>query len=189
MRVLWFCVVVVVIGGFTVAQSAEPTIRSLMQTPVDSIAPLADSAQVPATEVLTKSPTTAVVYSLLLPGAGQLYNEQYWKIPIFTGTAAVTAVLFFSNNTSFNNADVAVTAAQESGASAFEIARLQRQRESFRDARDVSGLIFVVTYALAAVDSYVGAHLYDFSVNEDLSLGLGPSRSHLMAVNFSVTLR
>lgn len=180
---------VVAIGGFTNARSAEPTVRSLMQVHVDSVTPPADSARVPATEVLTKSPTRAVLYSLLLPGAGQFYNEQYWKIPIFTGTAAVTAVLFFSNNTSFNNADVAVTAAQEAGASAFEVTRLQRQRESFRDARDVSGLIFVVTYALAAVDSYVGAHLYDFSVNEDLSVGLGPNRNHLMALNFSVTLR
>jgi hypothetical protein len=36
---------------------------------------------------------------------------------------------------------------------------------------------------LAAVDAFVGAHLYDFDVSENLSLGLGPTPSHLMGMS------
>jgi len=60
-------------------------------------------------------------------------------------------------------------------------------REVYRDNRDLSGLVFLVTYALAAVDAYVGAHLYDFDVDEDVSLGIGPTRTQLLALQLSVT--
>ncbi|MDZ4744901.1 MAG: DUF5683 domain-containing protein [bacterium] len=138
------------------------------------------------TLTLTKSPTTSVLMSLACPGLGQFNNEAYWKIPIFTGTAAVSVWLFFSNNAKFNEADAQYEAAKASGD--FSEGRLLTTREVYRDNRDLAGLIFIVTYALAAVDSYVGAHLYDFDVDEDVSLGLGPTRTQLLALKLNVAL-
>lgn len=132
---------------------------------------------------LTKNPTTAVLLSLPLPGLGQWYNEQYWKIPIFTGTCGFTAYLFFKNNADFNTTDDLYEQAKAEGADPTVTQRLLDQREVYRNNRDLAGVIFLGAYILAAVDAYVGAHLYDFNVDDDLSLGIGPSRSHYAALN------
>ena len=54
---------------------------------------LTSLAQSPLNE--TKSPHTASILSAVLPGAGQFYNEKYWKIPIVYG--AMGAALYFAN--------------------------------------------------------------------------------------------
>ena len=59
----------------------------------------ADSAS-----VVKKSPSTAVVYSFVLPGLGQVYTESYWKVPIFTGAAAASAYFIVANQSSFSTA-------------------------------------------------------------------------------------
>ncbi|MBC8124968.1 MAG: hypothetical protein H7X70_04475 [Candidatus Kapabacteria bacterium] len=136
---------------------------------------------------MSKNPTTAVIYSLCLPGLGQVYTETYWKVPLFTGTALVTGWLFFRNNADFNNTSDLYDQALASGNNPGATALLLRQREAFRDNRDLAGVIFLLTYGLAAVDAYVGAHLYDFDVSDDVSMGIGPSRTHLMALNVRVS--
>ena len=55
-------------------------------------------AQSPLKE--TKSPHTASILSAVLPGAGQFYNEKYWKIPIVYG--AMGAALYFANDNNKN---------------------------------------------------------------------------------------
>ena len=132
---------------------------------------------------MTKNPTTAVLLSLPLPGLGQFYNEDYWKIPLFTGTCGVSAYLFFSNNADFNTTADLYDKAVAEGADETVLLRLRNQREAFRNNRDIAGIVFLTAYLLAAVDAYVGAHLYDFSVSEDLSLGFGPTRTQFAAVN------
>lgn len=139
-------------------------------------------------EQKSKNPTTAVLLSLPLPGLGQFYNEQYWKIPVFTGTCAVTAVLFFNNNADFNNTTVLYEKAVAEKANPAVIDRLFRQKEAYRDNRDLAAFVFATTYILAAVDAYVGAHLYSFDVGDDLSVNLGPTRSQILAMNFRLQL-
>ena len=131
----------------------------------------------------TKNPTTAVLLSLPLPGLGQFYNEQYWKIPIFTGTCAVTGYLFFKYNADFNSTQALYDQAKADSLDPTIIQRLFDQKEAYRDNRDLNGVIFLTAYLVAAVDAYVGAHLYDFDVGDDLSLGIGPTRSQTLALS------
>jgi hypothetical protein len=131
----------------------------------------------------THSSSTALWMSLALPGLGQWYNEQYWKVPIMTGTCAVSAWFVVSNHGSFRTASDAYDAAVLRGATSIELSQLRAQRETYRNNRDVAGLVFVAAYAIAALDAYVGAELYDFDVSPDLSIGIGPSSTHMMAVN------
>lgn len=135
----------------------------------------------------SKSTSTAIMCSLIFPGLGQVYTENYWKIPLFAGTAAVSAVLFFQNNSEFSTASAAYDQAVTAGSDAARINLLLRRREVFRDNRDMSAVVFLITYALAAVDAYVGAELYDFDTGETLSVNVGPSRSHQLALNMRVT--
>ena len=135
----------------------------------------------------TKSTSTAIMYSLIFPGLGQAYTENYWKIPLFAGTAAVSAVLFFQNNSEFSTASDAYDQAVTSGSDPATINLLLRRREVFRDNRDMSAVVFLITYALAAVDAYVGAELYSFDTGEKLSMRLGPTGSQQMALGLTMT--
>ncbi|MBR2476074.1 MAG: hypothetical protein IKB57_05995, partial [Bacteroidaceae bacterium] len=40
---------------------------------------------VDSSKVFIPNPTKAVWYSALMPGAGQIYNRKYWKLPIVIG--------------------------------------------------------------------------------------------------------
>jgi len=153
-----------------------------------AMAAAADSTQaLRSTSGMTKSPTTAILYSMAFPGLGQYYTESYWKIPIFTGGTVAGIVLLLDNHTSYRDADAAYFAAVNAGESAAVTARLLRQRESYRDNRDVAGLAIIATYAVAAIDAYVGAHLFDFDVSDDLSMQLLPTVGQ--PVRLSITAR
>ncbi|MBU3741837.1 MAG: hypothetical protein FGM24_06075 [Candidatus Kapabacteria bacterium] len=133
----------------------------------------ADSASV--RKPMTKSPTTAILMSMALPGLGQYYTESYWKIPLFAGGAAASAWLIVDNHVMYRDADAAYLAAVNSNASSATVQRLLRQREAYRDNRDVATLALAATYVVAAIDAYVGAHLFDFDVSDDVSLNVGPT--------------
>jgi len=149
----------------------------------------ADTAKGPDTTTIRpgKSTQTAVLASLILPGLGQAYTENYWKIPLFTGTAAVSAVLFFQNNSEYSTASAEYDKAVSEGAGASTVNLLLRRREVFRDNRDMSAVVFLITYALAAVDAYVGAELYSFDTGQQLSLNVGPTPSQSLALSLRMT--
>lgn len=164
----FLCCALLFCSALSVKLSAQQTSDSLQADTVSAAQPVKKQLEAP----LTKSPTSAILYSLLLPGAGQYYVESYWKIPIITGTAATSAYLFFSNNASYTTASDAYNVAVEANPNSAEASRLLRQREAYRDNRDMAGVVFLATYAIAAIDAYVGAHLFDFNVNDDLSFGV-----------------
>lgn len=128
--------------------------------------------------VMQKSPAKAILYSLAFPGLGQVYTETYWKAPLFAGAAGACIYGIIANNTSFIKSSSATDDAVAAGKSTAEIAMLRRQREYYRDRRDLSGLFLILTYVAAAIDSYTAANLYDFNVDDKLSLKLVPDPAH-----------
>lgn len=131
--------------------------------------------------VMSKSPTTAVLLSIV-PGGGQWYNEQYWKIPLFAGVAGyfIYRVIYYQN--------LFLDKAAEADAVSMFDSRypiLKQQRESYRDNRDLNAAYFIGVEILGMIDAYVGAHLFDFDVDDDVSsrLYFDPLNT---AVGFSV---
>lgn len=116
----------------------------------------------------------AVWRSLLVPGWGQYYVESYWKAPIALGASVYFWYGLISNHSNFISASQAVDNAVASGiATDRDLFLLRTQREIYRDQRDAAGLYLTVTYLLSAVDAYVGAHLFDFDVSENVSAHWG----------------
>jgi hypothetical protein len=164
-----------------------PTLALISLLLVASMCSLgAQTSAAPSQPPLSKSPTTAVLYSLAFPGAGQVYTERYWKVPIFAGAAIATAYLTVWNQGQYADVDRQVDAAVASGESSLSVDRLRRSRDVFRQNRDVSGALLLATYLIAAVDAYVGAHLYDFNVDESLSLHVGPSGTAPVAIGMAL---
>lgn len=143
---------------------SEDSVATRSPLPADSLATVktSDSTKV-AVSTMTKSPTGAIWRSLVLPGWGQLYNESYWKAALFCGGAVTCMSIIVWNHNKFSNATARYIALDEKD-------RLKevtyREKEFYRDQRDVAGLWLVGVYLLAAVDAYTGAHLYDFDVSE-----------------------
>jgi len=139
------------------------------------------------------NPKIATRRSAILPGWGQAYNKEYWKIPIVYGVLAIPTTTFIYNNTWYNRTKTAyelLFKASDPNATqqdidnlklihpklqGFSLSSLQKFRNTFRQDRDYSVLWFVVAWGLNVVDATVFAHLKEFDVSNNLSMQIQPS--------------
>ncbi|MFO7447247.1 MAG: DUF5683 domain-containing protein [Ignavibacteriaceae bacterium] len=110
--------------------------------------------------LMRKSPWGAVLRSAVLPGWGQIYNESYWKAPIVWGIAAWLVYNWIDNNDLYQDYRERYSSTLSS--------RDQEYRNFYRDQRDLFAIYMGLTYVLTLVDAYVDAHLFDFTVEENL---------------------
>ena len=138
--------------------------------PIPSVEPSSDS--LPHGTDRTKSPGMAMLYSAILPGAGQAYNESWWKVPIVTGLG-----IYFLG--SFLHNDRLATEYREKYEQSllenpYGDPRLLAQRDFYKAQRDSFAWYFLILYVLNIVDAYVDASLYNFDVSPALSLRVLP---------------
>jgi hypothetical protein len=112
---------------------------------------------------MTKSPTVAVLLSIV-PGGGQVYNEQYIKAALFVGVGGFFAFQAVRYNTLFLDKAAQVDAVGLDDSTGVR-SQLKAQREVYRDNRDLNIAYFVGVELLSMIDAYVGAHLFDFDVD------------------------
>ena len=109
--------------------------------------------------VSSKSAWTAVLMSAVVPGAGQIYNESYWKAPVIWGLTGWLVYNWIDNNNNYkSNKDLYAQTGDED---------YRRLRTFYRDQRDLFSIYLGLTYVLNLVDAYVDAQLFDFTVEED----------------------
>lgn len=127
-----------------------------------------------------KNAKKASLYSAIIPGAGQIYTEKYWKIPIIYSGLIASAYYIKQNNDQYklyrstylnrinndNNTD------QFQGE--YSNQDLVTLTDFYRRNREVSTLLFTLTYLLNIIDASVSAHLFSFDVSEDLSMNIKP---------------
>ena len=130
----------------------------------------------------------ATTLSLICPGAGQFYNESYWKVPIVIGGMGSMIYVIDWNNRGYKRFKSAYTLLTDyekdpskyPGGSADEFGGrysstfLKNLRDSYRRNRDLSILLTAAVYIFQAVDAHVDAHLKDFDVSDNLSVDLQP---------------
>lgn len=153
-----FCLIL--LATATAAAQRDSTITPAK--PADSVA-LSPTGLSPTG--MTKSPTTAVLLSLI-PGGGQIYNEQYWKAPLFAGVAGFFLVQAVRYHNLYRDQVALVDATPETDGT---YDRLKRIREIYRDERDLNIAYYLGIDILCMIDAYVGAHLFDFNVDDDLT--------------------
>ncbi len=115
---------------------------------------------------MKKSPTTAVLLSAVIPGAGQFYNESYWKIPVIGGLVGYFGYEYFRNNNLYKDYRDQYAASQNDTVPDGNL-NLKTLREFYRDQRDDFVWYFLIVYVVNLVDAYVDAHLFDFDVRDD----------------------
>jgi hypothetical protein len=135
-------------------------------------------------EPKTHSAHKATLWSLL-PGAGQVYNKKYWKLPIVYAGFGVIGYFVITNRNEyikFNNAyvcsykadvDTSFTCNDPLG-SRYETSYLQSYRDYYRRNTELSFILLGVWYILQMLDATVDAHLFYWEVDDDLSVRLDP---------------
>lgn len=137
-----------------------------------------------------KNPRKASLLSAVLPGAGQLYNGKYWKLPVLYGGAFALGYYIRVNNSQyelFRKSYLQVKAGEKDYFNgAYDTEQLARQREYWRRNRDLLIIVSAFTYLLNIADAAVDAHLSQFDVGNNLSLkitpGLMPAGDRMAAV-------
>ena len=109
----------------------------------------------------------AVGLSAAVPGLGQIYNENYWKVPVIWGLGGYWVHEWITLNNKYRDFrdqfSQSVTPSLPSGDGQF-----LKLRDFYRDERDKFAWYLGALYFLNLVDAYVGANLYDFDVGSDL---------------------
>ncbi len=113
-----------------------------------------------------------MLLSAILPGAGQFYNESYWKVPIVVGFGVYLVYNWIDNNKLYKNYHSQYQEAliQDPGGVLTSTQQLLGLREFYKDQRDSFTWYLLIWYFVTLADAYVDASLYDFNVSGDLSL-------------------
>ena len=134
-------------------------------------------------------PHKATLYSAILPGAGQVYNKKYWKVPIVWAAVGIPTYTYFYNKSWYQKCQyaLAVTVNGSTGDSLNavdpqlrpfvdrgDVNNIINYRNEFRKNQDYSALFVLLFWGLNIVDATVDAHLKDFNVNNDLSFRVKP---------------
>lgn len=147
------------------------------------------------------TPTGALWRAAVLPGWGQFYNKQYWKIPIVwagLGALGYSVVYNWKNYWLYKRAhrwkisqervqdgtleenpfpkdedEYLRLKAQNGGP--IPSSTLRSRRKAYRRNLELSIIGGLLFYGLTLADAYISAHLLSFEVREDVSLALDVS--------------
>jgi hypothetical protein len=159
------------------------------------------------------SPLFAGIASAVIPGAGQVYNQKYWKVPIVYAALGTVAYFAYYNAhvyyTVHNNINSRIAEDTTFGEPQFlklnnifskstidlnqySTSDLISIEDEYRRYFTLSIIIGSVVYVLNILDAVVDAHLFYFDVSEDLSMNVRPeifyANSYRPAPGFSLSL-
>ncbi len=149
-----------------------------------------------------KNPKLATILGLALPGAGQIYNKKYWKLPIVWGGMGILLYQAVQSGHKFEIFKEAYNASKASDFKTnwainnyaeeelwkFTTQNLAVVRDSYRQDRDRYIIFSAFVYLCSVVDAAVDAHLSTFDVSDNLSLRLLPKALDGFATGMSIQI-
>ena len=154
-------------------------------------------------------PKKALWLAIVFPGAGQIYNRKYWKLPLIYGGFIGCAYALSWNGTMYRDYSQAYQDIMDNDPNSksyedflpagYDVdSRLEylqglfkRKKNYFRRYRDLSIFCMIGVYLLSIVDAYVDAELSSFDISRDLTMKVRPaifnerqnSRSNILSGN------
>lgn len=123
----------------------------------------------------------ATLYSLLVPGLGQIYNGETWKLPIYWG-GLMGSIHFYTFNREnylrYRRIYKELTGDDPSayqGPSGMTADRALYWRNTYRRMRDYSVLAIAGFYLLQVIDANVFAYMHDFNIADDITMSVSPT--------------
>ena len=125
------------------------------------------------------APRKAFLYAALLPGLGQAYNRQYWKMPVvyggFIGFGYV--ISYYNGRHQSYKSELFKIIDDPAYVSSIGVSESQLRTlvDRARRERDYMIVLTGAFYLLQIVDAHVDAHLREFDLNPDLQVKIKPS--------------
>lgn len=130
----------------------------------------------------------ATTLACIFPGAGQIYNKSYWKVPFVVGGFAAMIYCIDWNNRGYNrfkkayrlisdyeaNPDKYPNGSTDEFHGRYSADFIKNLRNNYRRNRDLCIIISAGLYVLQIVDAHVDAHLKDYDISDDLSMNIEP---------------
>lgn len=187
----------------TASQSTAGEDQPAVVAPADTTFSAKDSLKLNSMlQVATKKPKRdwstwrpdtkrAMWLAIVLPGAGQIYNRKYWKLPIIYGGFAGCAYALSWNGKMYKDYSQAYLDIMDSNPNTKSYEDLlppnatyneeqlkntiKRRKDMFRRYRDLSIFAFIGVYLISIIDAYVDAELSNFDITPDLSMKVEPA--------------
>ena len=130
----------------------------------------------------------ATTLACIFPGAGQIYNKSYWKVPFVIGGFASMIYCIDWNNRGYQrfkkaynllsdydrNPDKYPDGPTDEFHGRYSASFIRNLRNNYRRNRDLCIILSGALYVLQIVDAHVDAHLKDYDISDDLSMNLEP---------------
>ena len=188
-------------AGNDSVRSVATEMRGFDVRVTDMVAPTADTAAIVADTrhktdhapqtVWLPDPQKSLWYAFIFPGAGQIYNRSYWKLPIVYGGAVGLVYGISWNNRYYKEYAQAYRDIMDSDPntksyenllpygtdpnSSYAQNLMKNKHNTYRRYRDLCIVGAVAFYALTIIDAYVDAQLADFDISPDLSMRVRPT--------------
>ena len=123
-------------------------------------------------------PGKATLFSILVPGLGQIYNHEYWKLPIYLGAMGFAYHYYLdcrTNYTRFRNIYLEATDPEATYTGPITADQALYYRNVYRRYRDYSILAIAALYLLQVIDANVFSYMHNFEVDDDLALKVAPT--------------
>ena len=151
------------------------------QFPISNCVAQIDTATTKSVQTKKHSPKTAS-WLAVVPGAGQIYNKKYWKLPIVYAGLGATGFLiyYYGDKTSMYKKEYVARVngiEEDRNPKLAEIVSeetILAQRNYYRRNMEICVAACVIVYALSILDASVDAHLFYYDVSDNLSLGVKP---------------
>lgn len=123
---------------------------------------------------------TAALLSAIVPGAGQAYNRQYWKMPIVYAALGGLGYWAYNSNKNYRFYSNGLRAYYDDDPNTVnntgynDPSQIIVQKNQYKKTRDMAIIFCSVVYIVNIIDANVAAHLKTFDVSDDLSLQFKP---------------
>jgi hypothetical protein len=136
------------------------------------------------------SPHKAVIHSLMIPGWGQVYNHQWWKVPIiYAGLGLLADAIAFNEKyykefltlSIYREHEVNVVPGDKYyneyiAYSSQPDQSIYDANDSYRRDRDLSIMGFFAAWGIQVLDAYIDAKFqHSYTMDTDFSYKLGPT--------------
>ena len=181
----------------TASQSTAGEDQPAVVAPADTTFSAKDSLKLNSMlQVATKKPKRdwstwrpdtkrAMWLAIVLPGAGQIYNRKYWKLPIIYGGFVGCAYAITWNNQMYHDYSQAYMDIMDDDpttdsynqflhlGATIDASNMDRYKEIFRKRkdryrrwRDMGVFVMIGVYAFSIIDAYVDASLSEFDISD-----------------------
>ena len=124
----------------------------------------------------------------IVPGAGQIYNKKYWKLPIVYCGLGATAFLiyYYADLTAIYRKEYVKrvndpenqNANQNPKLANLPTANILETRNFYRRNMEICVAACTVIYLLSILDACVDAHLYYYDISDNLAVGIKPKLNY-----------